>query len=101
MGAVESAFRLIDVGCAQRCSQILQTHSVGCELGRIGLDAHRGSLAAADADKAYAGELRNLLGQRGVRQVLDFGEREGLRGKGKSENGRVGGIDLAVDGRIG
>jgi len=76
MRSVEGTFRLVDIGLAESGAQIFETHAVGGQSGGIDLDAHCGALAATDADKSYAGKLRNLLGQRCVREVFDFGKRE-------------------------
>ena len=55
MLAVERAFGLVDVGLAQRGAQIFQTQPVGRQRRGIRLHAHRGTLAAADADQPNAG----------------------------------------------
>ena len=100
MRAIEGAFGLIDVGLAQRGAQIFQTQTVGRQRGGIGLNAHGGTLAAADADEADAGKLRNFLRQRGVGKIFDFGKRQRVGSQRESQDRRVGGIDLAVDRRI-
>src|SRR6266849_689605 len=99
--AIKRALGLIDVRRAQRRTQILKAQTVRSQRGRIGLHAHRGPLASTEAHQPHARELRNLLRQRGVRQVLHFGERQRLRSNRQGQNGRIGGIDLAVDRRIG
>src|SRR5206468_3260653 len=44
---------------------------------------------------------RNFLGQSGVREVFDLGQRQRLGSDRKREDRGVGGIDLAIDRRIG
>src|SRR5207245_2891705 len=61
---------------------------------------YRGLLAPADADQAHAGELRDLLRESGVGEVLHLGQGQGVRGEGEGEDWRVGGVGLAVDGRV-
>src|SRR2546429_664324 len=58
-------------------------------------------LTAAGRRQADTGELRDLLGQVGVGEVLHLGERQRIRGQRERQNRRVRGIDLAVDGRAG
>ncbi len=58
---VEIALRRVDVGVGDRRAQIVDVEAVGGERARIGLDAHRRPLPAADADEADAGQLRDLL----------------------------------------
>ncbi len=73
MQAVKRAFGLIDVGLAQRGAQVFKAQSVGSQGCRIRLDAHCRTLAATNADKPDAAELRNFLSERGVREVFHFG----------------------------
>ncbi len=100
MRAVEIPFRLIDVGLAQREAQILKTQSVRSELRRIRLNPHGRPLAAADADHADAGELRNFLRERRLGEIFDLVQRQARRSQRKRHDRRVGRIDLAVDRRI-
>ena len=58
-----------------------------------------GPLAAADADQADAGQLRDLLRQPGLAQILELGQRHGLRGHRQRQDRRVGRVDLGVDRR--
>ena len=71
----------------------------GGEGRRICLHANRGTLSAADADETDAGQLRNFLGEPRVCQLFDLRQRKSFRSECQSENRRVGGICLAVDGR--
>src|SRR5262249_35387566 len=79
VGTIKAAFRLIHIGCRNRSSQILHADAVSRQCQRIGLNTHSRLLAAADADKANAQELRNFLCQSGLGEVLHFGKRNGLR----------------------
>ena len=99
--AVEIALRRVDVGVAERGAQIVDVQPVGGELADIGADPHRRPLAAADADEADAGKLRDLLRQAGVDEILDLRQRHGLRGQPQRQDRRVGRIDLGVDRRRG
>ena len=69
---VEIALRRVDVGVAERGAQVVDVQPIGGERARIDLDAHRRALAAADADQADAGLLRDLLRQPRVGQILDL-----------------------------
>jgi hypothetical protein len=64
-------------------------------------DADGRFLAAVDADEADAGDLGNFLREAGVGEVLDLRERHAGGGEGEGHDRRIGGIDLAVDGRVG
>src|SRR5205814_3118565 len=75
--------------------------AVGSERGGIGLNANGWALTAADADEANAGELRNFLRKIGVGQIFDAVKRKRLGAKREREDGCIGGIDFAIDGRIG
>src|SRR5439155_6835757 len=67
----------------------------------IHLDAHRGLLSAGERDETDAWELRDLLDEAGVGEVLDGRERQRRRRETEREDRRVRGIHLAVDGRVG
>ena len=98
--AVEVALRLIDVGARDRSAQILERHAIRRERSRIGLDAHRRLLSAADTHQPDAGQLRDLLGQPRIRQIFNLVERQFLRGQRQREDWRVGRIGLAVNRRV-
>ena len=76
MQAVESALGLIDIGLAEGGAEIFQTHAVRSQGRGIRLNTNGGTLATADADESDSRELRNLLGECGIGEVLDFGERK-------------------------
>ena len=101
MQAVKSAFGLVDVGLAENRAQVFKTQPVGSQCGGVRLNAHGRPLAAADADETNAGELRDFLSESGVGKILDFRQRQRLGGERQREDGRIGGINLAVDRRIG
>ena len=99
IGAVEVSLRLIDVGAGERRPQRLQAQAVRGERGRIGPDAHRRTLAAADAHEADALQLRDALRHAGFGQLLDLRQRHRGRGERERQDRRIGGIGLAVDRR--
>ncbi len=76
--SVEVTLGLIHVGAAQRRPQRLQAQAVRGQRSRVGLHAHGGALAAADAHQAHALELRNSLRHARFGQFLHFGQRQGL-----------------------
>ena len=49
--------------------------------------------------EAHAGQLRNLLRETGLGEILDLGQRQGLRREAQRKNRRIRGIDLAIDRR--
>jgi hypothetical protein len=96
--ALEVALGLVHVGLPQHGAEVLEAEPVGSQCGGIGLDTHRRLLAAADRHEADTGELGDLLGEVGIGEVLDAGQRQAVRGDPQGEHGGVGGIDLAVGG---
>ena len=98
--AVEAALGLIGVGVGDRRAHVVEREPVRGERLRIHLDAHGGPLAAADADEAHAGELRDLLRDPRVGEILELRQRQRLRRERQREDRRVGRIDLVVDRRI-
>ena len=73
--AVEAALGRVGVGVGDRGAQIVDVEAVGRERLQIGLHAHGRPLAAGDADQADAGELRDLLRDARVGEVLDLRQR--------------------------
>ena len=67
---VEIALRRIDVEIADRGAHVVDVEAIGGERLRIDLDAHRGPLAAGDADQADAGQLRDFLREPAFRSCL-------------------------------
>ena len=100
-GAVKAALGLVGVGQGNGRAQVFQGQAIGGQGRGVGLNPHRRPLAAADADQAHARELRDLLGQPGVGQVFDLGQRQGLGSEGQGQDRGIRRIDLAVDRRIG
>jgi hypothetical protein len=98
---VERALGLIDVGGADGGAEVLEREAVAGQLCRVGLNAHGRLLAAGDGDQADAGELRDLLRQNRVGEVFDLLQRDGVGGEREGQDGRVGRVDLGVDGRVG
>ena len=74
--AVQVALCLIDVGGGQRCAQILQREAVSGQCNGVRLDTHAGLLAAGNRDETDARELRYFVGQYGVGEILNLGERQ-------------------------
>ncbi len=64
---VKIAFRQIETGLLNGSAHVLEVDSVVRERGGIHLNPHGRLLSAADAYKANAGKLRNLLHQTRVR----------------------------------
>ena len=87
--SVEIALGLVDTGLLQ----------AGANIVKVGLDADRRFLAAADAHQSHAGQLRDLLRQPCVREILDLREGKSFRSQRQGEDGRVGRIGFAVDRR--
>ena len=96
---VEISLRRVDVEVADGGAHVVDVETVGGERLRVELDAHRRAVAAADADQADAGKLRNLLRQPRLAQILELDERHGLRGDRERQDRRVRRIDLGVDRR--
>ena len=99
--AVEAALGLVHVGLRDGRAQVFEGEPVRGERRGVRLDAHRRLLPAADAHEPDARQLRDLLREARVRKVLHLRQRQRLRGQREGQNRRVGGIDLAVDRRIG
>ena len=96
---IEVAFGLIDVGLREDGAHVFQRQP-GQSFG-IDLHAHGRLLAAIDRHQAHAENLRDLLRQDGVGGVIHLIERQRVRADAEGEDGRVGGIALAVSGRRG
>ena len=74
---VEVAFGGVHAGLGQRRAQVFHVDAVGGQRRRVGLNADRGLLAAADGHQADAGELRNLRSQPRIDEVFDLRKRHG------------------------
>ena len=99
--AVETAFGQIDVVEHQGAADIFHAEA---QTGQgDGIDAHADGrlLVAFNGDQPDAGDLAEFLGQDGVGQIVDFGQRQFLGGELEGEDGGVGGVDLVEDGRVG
>ena len=94
--AVDVALRLVDVGGDERLAHVLDGEAGAGERGGIDLHADGGLLAAVEGDEADAGDLRDLLGEDGVRGVVDLRQRERRRRHREREYRRVGGVTLTV-----
>ena len=94
-GAVERAFRQIDVGLAKHRAHVLEVDAAIRQRLRIDLDADGRLLLAADAHEANSGYLRELLQQNVLRIGVDHGQRQSVRGDPEHQDRRVSRIDLA------
>ena len=99
--AVKVAFCLVNVRLSYGRAHIFETEPVGGERRRICLNADGRLLPAADTDQPHAGQLRNLLGESCVSQVLDLRQRKGFRSQCEGEDRSIRGVRLAVDRRVG
>jgi hypothetical protein len=68
---------------------------------RLALHAYRRPLAAGQADQADAGQLRDLLRNPRVRQILDAGNGQAGGADRQCDHRRVRRVDLGIDGRSG
>ncbi len=98
-GAVEAALGLVRIGIAYRGAQVVERQPVRGQRGRVGLDAHRRALPAADAHQPDARKLRELGCEARVGKILDLGQRQRFRCQREGHDRRVGRIDLVVDRR--
>ena len=97
---VEAALRLVDVGVGDRGAHVLEAEPVRGERLRVRLDAHRRPLAAGERDEADAGDLRDLLREARVGEVLQLAAAAASStSSAEREDRRVGRVDLAVDRR--
>ncbi len=97
---VEAAFGLVHVGGGDGGPHVLHREAVRREPGRVHLDAHRRLLTARQGDEADTRQLRDLLHEPRVGEVLDGRERQRARRDAERQHRRVGRIDLAVHGRV-
>jgi hypothetical protein len=98
--AVEAALCLIHVRGGERRPQILEAQASGGERGGIGPHANRRLLPAVEGHHADAGQLRDLLREPGVGKIVHRGQRQGVGGQAEREDGCVGRVALAVEGRV-
>ncbi len=99
--SLQIALGLIGIRRRQSAAQILEAQSVRGQSSGIGLHTHGGLLSAADGDETDTRQLRDLLREGRVGQVLDFTQRERARSETEGEDGGVGRVGLAVDRRFG
>ena len=97
--AIESALRRVDIGIADGGAQIVDVEAMGGKRAQIGLDPDGGALAASDMDDADAGQLRDLLRQPRIGDILDLGQGQGPRRHRQGEDRRVRRVDLEIDRR--
>ena len=99
-GALEVALRLVDVRLRDRGAHVFEADLVGGERRRVRLDPHRRLLPAAEAHQADPRELRDLLREAGVGEVLHLRQRQRVGGERERQDRRVGRVRLAVDRRV-
>ena len=94
--AVERSLRPVLVCVADGGAQIIEIQSVSRHGARVRHHPYRGPLAAADADDADALDLRDLLGDARIDEILHFGERHRLGGHPQYQHRSIGRVDLGV-----
>jgi hypothetical protein len=92
---VERALGRIDVGVGDGRAQIVDIETIGGEREHVGDHAHRGPLPAADADESHAFELRDLLRQARIGQILELRERQVFEVMPRVRIGASAGLTLA------
>ena len=97
---VEAPLRLVDVGGGDGGTHVLHREAIGGEPRRVHLDAYRRLLTARQGHEPDTGELRDLLHEPRVGEILDGRERQRPRRRAERQHRRVGRIDLAVHGRV-
>ena len=98
IGVLKAALGAIGVGPGQSRAHRVQPDAVAAQLHRIQLDAHRGTRSAADEALAHALNLRDLLRQNGVGQVVNLRLAQNIRSQRENQNRRFSRIRLAVTG---
>ena len=88
----------VHAGPREHAPDVFQADSVLVQGGRVQVDTHRRQRGAADEDLTHARYLGQLLHHDARRGVIHLGGGERVRGEGDDENGRVRGVDLAVEG---
>src|SRR2546425_824993 len=99
--ALEVPLREVHVRLRDGGAEVLEPEVVGRERRGVRLDADGGLLPAAEAHQADARQLRDLLREARVGQVLHPGQRQHVGGEREGEHRRIGGGGLAVDRRGG
>ena len=92
--SVEGSLGLIHVGRGDGAAQIFQAQPIGSQRSRIGLNPHGRTLPAADTDQPHARQLRDLLRQTGVREILDAGSGRVLEVNASVSTGASAGLTL-------
>ena len=94
--AVDASLRRVDGRDRELGAHVLERNVLGHQLGWIELNTNGGLLLAADGDQADARDLADLLGKLRVGIVVHLDQRHGLRRCRQYQDGRVGGVDLAI-----
>jgi len=93
--AVEAAFGRIGIVVGDGGAQVVDIQAQRRHFLQIDLHPHGRPLAAGNAHQPDAGQLRNLLGDTVVGQVLDHGDGQGGGADRQSDHRRIGGMTLA------
>src|SRR3989441_826910 len=99
--ALEVPLREVHVRLRDGGAEVLEPEVVGRERRGVRLDADGGLLPAAEAHQADARQLRDLLREARVGQVLHPGQRQHVGGEREGEHRRIGGGGFCVGRRGG
>ncbi len=97
--AVEIALWRVGVVVADISADIVDRDAVSGQCAGIDLHAHGGAHATGEADQADAVELGEFLRDAYIGQILHLRQLQCFGGDGERDDGRVGRVDLGVDGR--
>ena len=99
--AVKAAFGRTHVGLCNARTHVGQRKPMRGERLRVGLHAHRRTLAAGNRHQPDAGNLRQLLRQARVGKVMQTGQRQFMGGERQTDDRRICRVHLVVDRRGG
>src|SRR5262249_48880781 len=74
--SVDAALGGVGRGLTEHTADVFQRHAARLQLGRINLHPNRRFLLAGDDDLRNTGDLRNLLGDDRVGEIVDSCERQ-------------------------
>ena len=100
-GAVELALGRVGIVVGDGGAQVVDVQAQRRQPLQVGLHPHGRTLAARDRNQSHIGQLGDLRGDAGVRQVFHRGDRQAAGRHRQRDHRRIGGIDLGVDGRRG
>src|SRR5205807_3966374 len=90
------ALGLVGISSGKRSGHLLRAHSQLVQEHGIELGSNSRVGAAPDENLSDPGNLCKLLRQDGVGGVVDFGQANGVGGQRQNQDGRVGGVHLAI-----